>query len=96
MTGHTPHPTQGSTPWAPRTAHYNAGCKSQDLLHWVSRERVTFGMPDQCTACAATQGIIIIIIIIIINIKKKLAVQGWERAINTLSVRKPQPNNTNP
>ena len=36
-----PHPTQGSTPWAPRIAHCNAGCKSTDLLHWVSRERAT-------------------------------------------------------
>ena len=27
--GSTPHPTQGSTPWAPRIAHCNAGCKSQ-------------------------------------------------------------------
>ena len=36
-----PHPTQGSTPWAPFIAHCNAGCKSQDLLHWVSRERAT-------------------------------------------------------
>ena len=36
------------------------------------------------------------IIIIIIIIKKRLAMQGWERAINTLSVRRPQPHNTNP
>ena len=28
---------------------------------------------------------------IIIIIIKKLAMQGWERAINTLSVRRPQP-----
>ena len=27
------------------------GCKSQDLLHWVSRDRATFGIPDQRTAC---------------------------------------------
>ena len=51
-TGRTPHPTQGSTPWAPRIAECNGGCKSQDLLHLVSRERGTFGMPDQRTACA--------------------------------------------
>ena len=34
-----PHPTQGSTPWPPRIAQCNAGSKSQDLLHSVSRER---------------------------------------------------------
>ena len=39
------------------TLQCGLGCKSQDLLHWVSRERATFGMPDQRTACAATQGI---------------------------------------
>ena len=33
------------------------GCKSQDLLHSVSRERATFGMPGQRTACATTQGV---------------------------------------
>ena len=27
---------------------------------------------------------------------KRLAMQGWERAINTPSVRRPQPHNTNP
>ena len=27
---------------------------------------------------------------------KKLVMQGWERAINTLSVRTPKPPNTNP
>ena len=53
-----PHPTHGSTPWAPRIVHCNAGCKSQDLPHWVSRERATFEMPDQRTACAATQGML--------------------------------------
>ena len=37
----TPHPTQGSTQWAPRIAHCNAGCKSKHLLHWVSREPMT-------------------------------------------------------
>ena len=57
LTGRTPHPTQGSTPWAPRIAKCNAGCKSQDLLHSVSRERATFGMSGQRTACVATQGI---------------------------------------
>ena len=31
--------------------------KSQDSLHWESRERATFGVPGQRTACAATQGI---------------------------------------
>ena len=37
-----------------------------------------------------------VIIIIIIIIKKRLAMQGCERAINTLSVRRPQPHQTNP
>ena len=37
----------------------------------------------------------IIIIIIIIIIKRGLAVQGWERVIYTLSVRRPQLHNTN-
>ena len=32
--------------------------KSQDLLHSVGRERATFGMPCQRTACAATHGIL--------------------------------------
>ena len=27
---------------------------------------------------------------------KKIGNEGWERAINTLSVRRPQPHNTNP
>ena len=57
LTGRTPHPTQGSTPWSPRIAQFNAGCKSQDLLHWLRCERATFGTPGQRTACAATQGI---------------------------------------
>ena len=39
---------------------------------------------------------IIIIMIIIIYNQKRLVMQGWERAINTLSVRRPQPHNTNP
>ena len=38
---------------------------------------------------------IVINIIIIIIIKKRLAMHGWERAINTLSVWRPQPHNTN-
>ena len=33
--------------------------------------------------------------IIIIIIKKGLAMQGWERVMYTLSVRRPQPHNTN-
>ena len=33
--------------------------------------------------------------IIIIIIKKRLAMQGWEREIATLSVRRPQPHTTN-
>ena len=37
-------------------AECNTGCKSKDLLHSVSRERATFGIPGQRTACAATQG----------------------------------------
>ena len=32
---------------------------------------------------------------IIIIIKKRLAMQGWEREIATLSVRRPQPHTTN-
>ena len=40
------------------TLQCGLGCKSQDLLHLVNRERATFGMPDQRTACAATQGIV--------------------------------------
>ena len=52
-----PHATQGSTLWAPRITQWNAGCKSQDLLHWVRRERASFEMPGQRTACAATEGI---------------------------------------
>ena len=48
---------QGSTPWTPRIAQFNAGCKSQDLLHWLRCERATFGTLGQRTACAATQGI---------------------------------------
>ena len=39
------------------TLQCGLSCKSQDLLHWVSLERVTFGVPDQHTACAATWGI---------------------------------------
>ena len=33
------------------TLQCGLGCKSQDLPHWVCRERATFGMPDQRTAC---------------------------------------------
>ena len=33
--------------------------------------------------------------VIIIIIKKRSAVQGWERVVYTLSVRRPQPHNTN-
>ena len=40
------------------TLQCGLGCKSQNLLHWVSRERATFGMPDQRTACAATQSML--------------------------------------
>ena len=52
-------PYTGQYPWSSTycTLQCGLGCKSQDLLHWVSRERATFGMPDQRTACAATQGI---------------------------------------
>ena len=35
------------------------------------------------------------LIIIIIIIKKRLAMQGREREIDTLSVRRPQPHTTN-
>ena len=38
------------------TLQCGLGCKSQDLLLWVRRDRATFGIPDQRTACAATQG----------------------------------------
>ena len=51
-----PPPYTGQYPWGPRIAQCNADCKSQDLLHSVSRERATFGMPGQRTARAATQG----------------------------------------
>ena len=39
----TPPPYTGQYPWAPHIAQFNAGCKSQDLLHSVSHERATFG-----------------------------------------------------
>ena len=39
------------------TLQCGLGCKSQDLLHWASRDRAIFGIPDQRTTCAATQGI---------------------------------------
>ena len=52
-----PPPYTGQYPLKLRIAQGNAGCKLQDLLHSVSRERATFGMPGQYTACAATQGI---------------------------------------
>ena len=39
------------------TLQCGLGCKSQDLLHWESLDRATFGMTDQYTACAATQNI---------------------------------------
>ena len=52
----------GSTPWAPRIAQFNAGCKSQDLLHWLRCERATFGTLGQRTACVATQGMFIMFI----------------------------------
>ena len=35
----------------------NAAYKSQDLVHQPELERVSTGMPDQRTTCAATQGI---------------------------------------
>ena len=35
-------------------------------------------------------------IIIIFYYKKRLVIQGWEEAINILSVRRSQPHNTNP
>ena len=34
----------------------NAGYKSHDLLQPVGREHATFGMPDQCTVYAGSQG----------------------------------------
>ena len=40
-----------------------------------------------------TRLLLLLIIIIIIIIKKTSAVQGWERVIYTLSVRRPQPHN---
>ena len=36
----------------------NAAYKLQDLVHQPGLERGSKGMPDQCTTCAATQGII--------------------------------------
>ena len=55
---HTP-PYTGQYPLCSTycTLQCGLGCKSQDLLHWVRRDRATFGIPDQRTACAATQGI---------------------------------------
>ena len=44
------------------TLQFGLGCKSQDLLHWESLDRATFGMPDQRTACAATQGLYVCLI----------------------------------
>ena len=38
-------------------AQFNAGCKSQDLLHWLRCQHATFGTPGQRTSCAATRGI---------------------------------------
>ena len=54
-----PPPYTGQCPLSSTycTLQCGLGCKSQDLLHWVSRERATFGLPDQRTACEATQGI---------------------------------------
>ena len=51
-----PPPYTGQYPWASLIAQCSAGCKSQDLLHSVSIEWATFGMPGQRTTCAATQG----------------------------------------
>ena len=44
-----PYPTQGSTPWAPRVAQCNAGCKSHKTCctHWAANVR-----PLECQANA--------------------------------------------
>ena len=44
-----PSPYTGQYPLSSTycTLQLGLGCKSQDLLHWVSRERATFGMPDE-------------------------------------------------
>ena len=47
-----PPPYTGQYPLSSSIAQCNAGYKSQGLLHSVSRERATFGMPGQRTACA--------------------------------------------
>ena len=51
-----PHSTQGSTADLHVLDDANAGYTSQDLSQRVRREHVTFGVPGQRTACAATQG----------------------------------------
>ena len=53
-----PPPYTGQYPLSSTYCTLQCGpsCKSQHLLHWVSRERATFGVPDQRTACAATLG----------------------------------------
>ena len=51
-----PSPYTGQHPRAPHIAQGNVSCKSQDLLHSVRRERATFGMPFQRSACAANHG----------------------------------------
>ena len=50
-----PYTGQGPLSSTYCTLQCGLGCKSQDLLHWASHERGTFGIPDQRTACAATQ-----------------------------------------
>ena len=65
MTSETVDPIDWSHPppsWAvPPEVHVlhsdNEAYKSQDLLHQPGLERVSTGMGDQRTTCAATQGI---------------------------------------
>ena len=51
-------PLRRAVPHEPHVLHgVNAGHISQDLLQQPGSEHVSFGVPGQCTACAATQGI---------------------------------------
>ena len=59
----------------------------------LENKMICYARDSTMTVVLQCQGVIIIIIIII---KKRQGVQGWERAVNTLSVRRPQPYNTNP
>ena len=51
----TPHPTQGTTAWSSRVARCKCGLQNAILASARRREHVTFRMPGQRTASAATQ-----------------------------------------